>query len=137
MRTGALEKVIEHVSTSIYYTARRNLPLSPAERSAVEEIRASHSIRDQVERHVQTGQGHNGADFSLYDPENPSEPGVIFEGATNLPDNDADAMWELIQRWCKLLSEVRQVVRGAEWDVHVDDHDIVWNEGRQEYDPTV
>src|SRR3954468_14835025 len=110
------------MSISIYYNARRERPLSPDEQVAVDRIRASYSIRDQVERYVQTRQGHNGENFYVYDRDNPTEPGVIFEGATKLPDNSEDALWELLQRWCKLLSEVRQAVPGAEWHVHIDDH---------------
>ena len=124
------------MSVSIYYTARRERPLSPDEQAAVDRIRASYSIRDQVERYVQTRRGHNGENFHVYDRDNPTEPGVIFEGATKLPDNSEDALWELLQRWCKLLSEVRRAVPGAEWHVHVDDHDIPWGEPEQEYDPT-
>jgi hypothetical protein len=77
-----------------------------------------------------------GADFFIYDPAALTETGVILEGATKLPDNSYDALWELVQRWCELLSEVRSVVRGAEWRVHVDDVEIPWNEEAQAYDPT-
>lgn len=124
------------MSNSIYYIARRGQPLSSDEHAAVDRIRALYSIRDQVERYVGTGRGHNGENLHVYDPAQPSEPGVIFEGATKLPDNSEDALWELLQHWCKLLSEVRRIVRGAEWRVHVDDHDIPWDEEAQEYDPT-
>jgi hypothetical protein len=128
--------VIRHMSISIYYTARRERPLSSDEQAAVDRIRASYSIRDQVERYVQTRQGHNGENFYVYDHDSPTEPGVIFEGATKLPDNSEGALWKLLQRWCKLLSEVRRTVAGAEWYVHLDDHEIAWDEAAQEYDPT-
>ena len=102
----------------------------------IEHLHASYSIRDQVERYGQTGQGRNGEDFCIYDGDNPTEPSIIFEGATKLPDNSEDALWELLQHWCRLLSEVRRAVPGAEWHVHVDDHDIPWDEEAQEYDPS-
>ena len=124
------------MSVSIYYTARREQPPSPNEQAAVDRIRASYSIRDQVERYVQKRGGHNGENFHVYDRDKPTEPGVIFQGATKLPDNDEDALWELLQRWCKLLSEVRRALPGAAWHVHVDDHDIPWDEAEQEYNPT-
>jgi hypothetical protein len=124
------------MSISIYYTARREQPLSPAEHAAVDGIRASYSIRGQVERYVQTRQGHNGENFRIYDRDNPTEAGIVFEGATKLPDNSEDALWELLQHWCKLLSEVRRAVLNAEWHVRVDGHDIPWDGEAREYDPS-
>ena len=123
------------MSVSIYYAARRHQPLTPAEQAAIDRIHASYSIRDHVEQHVQTGLGHNGENFRIYDPGAPIDPGTIFEGATKLPDNSEDAFAELLQHWCELLSEVRRVVRGAEWRVHLDDYDIHWDEGAQAFDP--
>jgi hypothetical protein len=127
--------VARHMSISIYYTASRDRPLSPDEQAAVDQICASYSIREQVEQYVQTRRGHNGENFHVYGRDNPTEAGVIFEGATKLPDNSEDAQWELLQRWCKLLSEVRRSVRDAVWHVHVDDHDIPWDEAEHRYDP--
>jgi hypothetical protein len=124
------------MSISIYYTARREQPLSPDEQAAFDRLCASYSIREQVERYVQTRQGHNGENFCIYDRNDPTEPGIIFEGATKLPDISENALWELLQHWCKLVSEVRRAVPGAEWHVNVDDHDIEWNEESQAYDPT-
>lgn len=120
---------------SIYYTAKRDQPLSVTERAAVDRLITEYSISDQVERRIQTGHGHNGMNFFVYDPERPSEPGVIFEGATQLPSNDDDALLELIQHWCRLLSAIRVTLEGTTWHVHVDDHDIQWDDTRQGYDP--
>ena len=125
------------MSVSIYYAARRQQPLSPDERAALDRLIARYSIRDHVEQHVQTSKGHNGENFHLYEPSELTEPSVVFEGATKLPDNSGDALWELIQHWCQLLSEVRRVLPSASWDVHVDDHDITWDEEQQAYDPSV
>jgi hypothetical protein len=123
------------VSISLYYTARRDHPLSSDESGAIERLRHSYSIRDQVERRAQTGKGHNGENFGVYDRANPGEPDIIFEGATKLPGSQK-ACWELLQHWCELLSEVRRAVPGAQWHVHVDDHDIRWDEEAQAYDPS-
>ncbi|HEX8914729.1 MAG TPA: hypothetical protein VF796_20425 [Humisphaera sp.] len=101
----------------------------------VDRIVTTFSIRDQVERYVQTGVGHNGEDFYVYDRGSPTEPEVIFEGATKLPSNSEEAIWELVQRWCRLLSEVRRAVPGADWHVHVDDHDIRWDDAGRQFDP--
>src|SRR5215207_9596177 len=113
------------MSISIYYTARREKPLAPAERAAVERIRAAYSVRDQVDRYVRDQRGHNGEDFHVYDGADPTEPGVIFVGATKLPDNGGeDALWAMVQHWCRLLTEARRAVPGARWQVSVDDHEI-------------
>ena len=74
------------MSISIYYTARREDPLLSVEQAAVDRVRTSYLIRDQCERYSQTGRGHNGEDFCVYDRNNPTEPGIMFEGATKLPD---------------------------------------------------
>ena len=124
------------MSISIYYTARRQQPLSHHEQAAIERHSAAYWIRDQVERYARNREGHNGMNFCIYDRNDRTEPGIIFEGATQLPDNSQDALWELVQHWCKLLSEVRRAVSGAEWHVHVDDHDIAWDDKAQEYDPS-
>jgi hypothetical protein len=94
------------MSASIYYAARHEQPLSPDERATVDRLIAKYSIREQVEQYVMTGRGHNGENFHLYDPNQPTHPGVIFEGATKLPDNSEDALWELTQL-------VPPLVRGA------------------------
>lgn len=122
---------------SIYYAASRNQPLSPGERVTIERMIAAYSIRDQVEHYSQTHEGHNGEDFDVYDSNRPTTPDAVFEGATRLPDTSEDALWEVLQHWCELLSEIRRVLPNASWRVNVDDHDIVWDESRQAYDPAV
>jgi hypothetical protein len=62
---------------------------------------------------------------------------VVFEGATKLPLCTEDAFWAAIQYWCRLLSEVRRVVPGATWQVHMDDHNIAWVEELQAFDPSL
>jgi hypothetical protein len=57
--------------------------------------------------------------------------------ATKIPDNSEEAIWIGVQHWCEALSELRRAIADAEWRVHVDDHDIVWDEARQEYDPSI
>lgn len=123
------------MSLSIYYTARRASPLSPSEQAAVAALIEAYSIRDQVNRYVQTGRGHDGEDVVVFDPLRPSRPNVVFEGETKLPGTDEDALWALVQRWCALLSEVRRAISAATWHVHVDDHDVCWDEAREMYNP--
>src|SRR4051812_14100795 len=119
------------MSVSIYYTARRSTPLTSAERTTVSQIVQRYDIGDRLQEYFKTGQGLNWESFSVYDP--PTEPDLIFEGATKLPDNTEMALWEGVQHWSAALSEIRRVLHDAAWHVHVDDHDLVWNETQRMY----
>jgi hypothetical protein len=125
------------MSISIYYTAYRKNPLTPEERVFVNELVGRYAIEDQIIERERTGEGYNWTSFCVYDPTDATELGVIFEGATQLPDNSEDAVWQGLQHWCQLLSEIRQAVHGASWRVSVDDHEILWDEKLGEYDPSV
>lgn len=120
------------MSISIYYTATRNVPLTPSERSAVDSLVAGSSVDDQIA----TGTGLNWESFCVYDPANPTTRDAVFEGATKLPDNSEDAVWFGLQHWCKLLTAVRHAITDSDWHVHVDDHDIPWDASACEFDPS-
>lgn len=122
-------------SISIYFTARRAKRPSTAERKKVARIVAKYAVEDQIDEYNRTGEGYNWESFFIYDPNDPSEPDVIFEGATGLPNNSEDAVWEGLQHWCAALTEIRRVLSDADWDVHVNDHEIVWVE-ESGYDPS-
>lgn len=49
----------------------------------------------------------------------PQKQIVIFEGATKLPDNSENAVWDGLQHWCSLLSEIRRIIPDADWQVNV------------------
>jgi hypothetical protein len=125
------------MSFSIYYTAHRKTPLTPKERALVNESESRYTIEGQIVERERTGEGYNWTSFCVYDPADPTEPDVVFEGATQLPDNSEDAVWTGLQHWCQLLTEIRRAVHGASWRVTVDDHEILWDEKRGEYDPSV
>jgi hypothetical protein len=97
---------------------------------------AKYSVDDQIGKRRIFRKAPNWESFCIYDSANPSEPGVIFEGATKLPDNTQEFMWQGLQHWCGLLSEIRSVLPTAIWRVNVDDHEIAWDEASQAYDPT-
>lgn len=120
---------------SIYYTASRKEPLSAAERLAIEAAIAQHPLAVLLDECGVTEGEFNGEDFCVYPVDADTEPGVVFEGATKLPLCSEDAMWMAVQYWCRLLSEVRRVVHGAAWHVHVDDRDISWVDGLRAFDP--
>ena len=123
------------MSISIYYTARRDCPMSPAEETEIANLIAKYSVDLIVSKYMATGEGLNWESFCVYPPD-PKEPRIIFEGATRLPDNTSDALWEGTQHWCELLSGIRRVIESADWSAHIDDHDLVWDGKRREYDPT-
>ena len=125
------------MSMSIYYEARRPTPLTASEREKVDAILREHAVEDQIEAHMQSGEGPNWESFCVYDPAEPTEPGVIFEGATALPDNSEEASWLGVLHWTSALTQIRRGLPDAAWDVRVEDHDIYWDAETQQYDPSV
>jgi hypothetical protein len=122
------------VSISIYYTAKRATPVSPAEQAAIDALLEEYAVDDEVDDYPRTGRGLNWESFCVYDAADPTEPGVIFEGATKLPDKTDDAVLKGVEHWSRLLSRIRRALPGAAWHVHVDDNDLVWDEAAAEYD---
>jgi hypothetical protein len=123
------------MSISITYVAHREQPITSIEQTTIKNAVDRYAIEELIAERERTGEGFNWSSFCVYDPDDPSEPGVIFEGATQLPDNSEDAVWAGLQHWCLLLSEIRRQLPGSSWHVQVDDRDIVWDEARATYDP--
>jgi hypothetical protein len=123
------------LGVSIYYTARRKEPLLVAERSAIDADIARFPLAALLQKCGVAEVEFDGEDFCVYPTDARTEPGVVFEGATKLPLCSEDAMWAAVQYWCRLLSAIRQDLKGAKWDVRVDDHDIPWVEKSREFDP--
>ncbi len=125
------------VSISIYYTARRDRKLSNQEQEEIDRLISRYSDEfNQMTSQNRSEAGYNGEAFCVYDSEDPTEPDVIFEGATKLPDGFQEALWEAVQHWTTLLSQIRRVIPDAKWHVHVHDHDLIWDEQLLEYDLT-
>src|SRR5262245_60051563 len=125
------------MSISIYYTARRETPLSADELNAISGAIQFASLDGLIEEHGLNAEEFNGEEFSVYETTETDEPVIIFEGATKLPSNSEDAFWAAIQYWCELLSCIRRIVPDAAWRVHIDDLEIWWDTQRQRYDPSV
>jgi hypothetical protein len=124
------------MSSSIYYAARRPEALVSSEREAIKRLVAKYAIENEIERYTRSGVGPNWESFCIYEQPSFSEPGVVFEGATKLPDNSEQAIWRGAQHWCALLSEIRAAIPRASWRVHIEDHDIAWVEERSAFDPS-
>jgi hypothetical protein len=102
------------------------------EQAALKRVLAEYSVDRDISRYLETGRGLNWESFCTYDE---LESGIIFQGATQLPDNTRDAILIGVEHWCEALTEIRRVLNDAEWYVSVDDHKIQWNEAEQRYDP--
>jgi hypothetical protein len=124
------------VSVSIYYTASRAHPLTSIERAAIDAAVARYPVEGLLAECGVADDEYNGEAFCVYPTDDDTEPEVVFEGATKLPLCTEDVFWASIQYWCRLLSEVRCVVPGATWRVHVDDQDIGWVEELRAFDPS-
>jgi hypothetical protein len=121
------------MGVSIYYTASRPQPLTPVERRAVDAIIARYPVEALIAELEIAEDDYSGEGFCVYDED--TEPGVVFEGATKLPYTD-DAFSAALEYWCALLSQVRRLIKGATWNVHVDDYDVPWDEEVQRFDPS-
>jgi len=121
---------------SMYYTVSRPYELSKVEQNELEGVIKRYSVKERIDESHRTGVGWNGEDFCLYGPPFES-PETILQGATRLPDSNDEVLWTAVKHWCQALSEMRRLLFDAVWHVHVDDHDLEWNEERQEFDPVV
>jgi hypothetical protein len=122
----------EYVGVSIYYTASRQQPLTSDECAAVDAIIARYPVEALIAKLGIGEDEYRGEGFCVYDED--TEPGVVFEGATKLPfTDDDDVVWAALEHWCALLSEVRRVIEGATWEVHVDEAHVPWDEELQSY----
>jgi hypothetical protein len=123
------------MGTSIYYTAKRDRPLSVKEQARIQSVVDSYSVENQIDRYIATEQGPNWQSFFVYDSSDPTEPGVVFEGATGLPDNSEESIRTGVQHWCAALSEIRHVIPDAKWHVHIEGHEISWDQKTQQFHP--
>ncbi len=105
------------MSVSLYYTAKREFPLSEQEKSVCNTIVSSYISRYSI--------GEMYEPFCVYDMSNPTEEKVIFEGATKLPlDEGEEHFAEVFDYWTDCLQEIITLLQGSEWYIHIDDTDI-------------
>ncbi|ATY15494.1 hypothetical protein CU254_37750 [Amycolatopsis sp. AA4] len=101
------------MSTSLYYTASRATALTAAETTAIERVvtarQASFPCPDEES-------------LFLYE-----EPDAIVAGSTKMPF-DVDRVMPVLEHVLGSVTELRRALPDAEWQVHLDDFDIPWNE---------
>lgn len=103
---------------SIYYTAKRNIPLTESENTAIENIVDKYNSGYPFEEKAE--------DFCVYQPEND----VVFSGATGLPyTDDYDLTFEICDYWLDCLTEITEVLKSCQWDVSLDDVTLIYDNG--------
>ncbi|MGP3633268.1 hypothetical protein ACTU45_07840 [Streptomyces sp. 24-1644] len=106
------------MSVSLYYSARREQPLTEAETASVERVVTAHMASFPY--------GGEEECLYLYPPDSADE-GEILAGSTKLP-LDPGRLLPVIASVLDSVSELRRAVKGARWRVHSDDLDVPWDE---------
>ncbi|QEI06218.1 hypothetical protein FXN63_10490 [Pigmentiphaga aceris] len=122
------------MSISIYYSADRDHPLSEAEQRSIDACIAKYPP-PAPKRRFFLFKGEAWESFCVYARTPRTDANRIFQGATKLSGPGAEDIWEGVQHWCALLTEIRRVVPDAQWDVSVDDQKIVWDDEARMYRP--
>lgn len=105
------------MSVSLYYTAKREYPISGQEKKACQEV-VDHYISEYP-----LGEMYEG--FCVYDLDGAAEEDVIFEGATKLPLDEGESHFaKVYDYWADCLQKVIEQLPGAQWDIHIDDTDV-------------
>ena len=105
------------MSVSLYYTAKRDYPISKQEQEACQKV-VEHYITEYPLGDIYES-------FCVYDLNEPSEENVIFEGATKLPFNKGkDHFIKVHDYWANCLQEIIYLLPDAQWDIHIDDTDV-------------
>ncbi|WP_313812907.1 hypothetical protein [Glutamicibacter sp.] len=104
------------MSTSLYYTATRATPLSDAEHRQLMSIARAHN--DAFEFDYET--------LYFYPAQQPDE---VLNGSTKISMEPAEMAPSLLH-WLAALTELRQSLPDAHWEVSLDEVDIHWDEAR-------
>lgn len=104
------------MGVSLFYGARRAVPLSHAEQFTVDHV---------LDEFNSTAPIIECEPLGFYTR---VVPGEVLAGATKLPlgDLEPEALQELIQHWLACLSALRRAVPDADWDVRLDDLGLPW-----------
>ena len=105
------------MSVSLYYTARRDYPISVQEQEACRKV---------VEHYIENYPlGNIYERFCVYDLDEAFEEDVIFDGATKLPVHKGIKHFEKVHDyWADCLQDIIYLLPGAKWYIHIDDTDV-------------
>jgi hypothetical protein len=103
------------MSVSLYYSAKRNAPLTSAENAQIfaltETFNQAFPYKDEEET------------LSFY--QSPA-PEYRLEGSTKLPTEDESRIIECVNYWLHALTQIRHALPDAEWDVSIDESTALW-----------
>lgn len=103
---------------SLYYEATRKEPLTKQEKTIIKEILEKYCSEYPFKRKVE--------DFDIYD-DSEYKGDIIFSGATKLPGNVPEILFEVANYWLKCLTEVTQLLSKATWNITFDDVDLIFD----------
>jgi hypothetical protein len=109
---------------SIYYNAKRDYPLTDEENNLIEKIVEKYNL--EKEKKFKRGE-----DFYIYEYDT-NEPEKIFSGSTGLAMSFINPMItaKCCIFWAKCLTEIRNILKTAEWSVQMDEDELTWDEGK-------
>ena len=105
------------MSFSLYYTAKREYPLTAQEQVAAQEITERYCAQYPFRRKA--------ADFGIYDRKEQGD--IIFSGATKLPGGRLQTLYDAANYWMKCLTELTGLLEGAVWSATFDDVDLIFD----------
>ena len=118
---------------SIYYNAKRKYPLTEEENKFVNDVINKYN----KEKKLKINEDIFVDDFCVYEYDK-DEPETIFSGATGLPMSTLNPMLTVTDAeqlffaaclyWAKCLTEIKDIVKDAEWSVNIDDTYLIWDE---------
>ncbi len=138
------------MGVSLYYTARRDRGLSDAESDRIAKIVAEENekLNDKLNKSLPgwkkdgvipsyiTDSSEICEGLSLYDLDELTEAGVILEGSSKVSHSDcgAEPMITQLESYTRFaLGRLRRALPDAEWEVHVDEQELAWEEEHGEY----
>ncbi|MDR1180173.1 MAG: hypothetical protein LBK44_06675 [Spirochaetales bacterium] len=104
---------------SIYYAAKRSYRITDEENKLIEDIINKYNKEKKFKR---------GEDFCIYEYDN-EDPEAIFSGSTKLPASlNPIHTYQACIYWAKCLTEIRKIVKDAQWNVSMDEFELEWDE---------
>lgn len=121
------------MSLTLYFRATRKNPFSEFEKRRLEELVNKYKRKKDILQLVETG---GGEPFSFRIDRRDSE--TALTGAVKLPlqlgEENLDDFIYVAESWIDLLSEMRNFLSDADWNVSLNDEAIVYNEEEKKFD---
>lgn len=119
--------------SSIYYSARRKIPLSDSEVAYLKTVEEKFNNTEEIRELTASG---NGELLSL-SPQTVGDE-IILEGVLELPDDlfpdDIDDFIYVVETWFSAFSELRNNLPEAKWSVSIDGSQLCWDNVNKKYE---